>query len=376
MKIAPFETERFFARYEFTTPYQLCNSDCESISIDELLRLANDSLDGLGRERLVYTQSQGDPALRAAIAATHARVTPDEVIVLGSPVEGIYLAAHTLLTPGDEVIVPAPAYDALVNLFEHVVGAERVKRWPFREEADSWSLDLDELRSLITPSTRLVVVNFPHNPTGFLPPTGWQQELIRLIEKHELWLFSDEMYFGLVHSGTPPIASMADLSDRAIVLSGLSKSHGLPGLRCGWLIAADADVRDELMNLKFYTSICPPVATEYLARAALRVGEKLIQQNIERIERNLAFAESFFGRWPGVFQWRRPLAGSTALVGCNVTSVSALGEELAQQAGVLIQSAAMLGWDDQHMRIGLGREGFAVAIERFENWLEQNPPDR
>jgi len=106
------------------------------------------------------------------------------------------------------------------------------------------------------------------------------------------------------------------------------------------------------------------------------VGEKLIQQNIERIERNLAFAESFFGRWPGVFQWRRPLAGSTALVGCNVTSVSALGEELAQQAGVLIQSAAMLGWDDQHMRIGLGREGFAVAIERFENWLEQNPPDR
>ena len=376
MKIAPFETERFFARYEFTTPYQLCNSDCESISIAELLRLSGDSLEGLGRERLVYTQPQGDPALRTAIAATHTRVTPDEVVVLGSPVEGIYVAAHTLLVPGDEVIVPAPAYDALVNLFEHVVGAERVKRWRFRGEADGWSLDLDELRSLVTPATRLVVVNFPHNPTGYLPSAGWQRELIQLIEEHDLWLFSDEMYFGLVHSGTPPIASMADLSKRAIVLSGLSKSHGLPGLRCGWLIAADPIVRDDMINLKFYTSICPPVATEYLARAALRAAEQLRQNNIERIERNLRIAESFFGRWPDVFGWRRPLAGSTALVGFNVPSVSVLGEELARQAGVLIQSAAMLGWDDQHMRIGLGREGFAAAIERFENWLEWNPPGR
>ena len=372
MKIAPFQTEQFFARHEFTVPHQLCNSDCESVSIDELLELAGDSLEGLGRERLVYTHSKGHPALREAIAATYLDVPPAHTLVLGSPVEGIYLAARALLEPGDEVIVLTPAYDALVNLFEHIAGADCVSRWSLRADGSRWSLELDELRALITPRTKVVVVNFPHNPTGYLPTTEWQQELAGLAEQFGLWLFSDEMYFGLVHSGTPPVASMADVTGRSVVLSGLSKTYGLPGLRCGWLIVPDEALREELVNWKFYTSICPPVPTEYLARAALRVGERLKQRNIERIERNLAVAEAFFARWPKLFEWRRPRAGSTALVGFDVPSVAALAERLATEEGILIQSAAMLGGDDRHMRIGLGRDGFAEALERFEDWLKRS----
>ena len=125
MNIAPFETERFFARYEFSTPYQLCNSDCESISISELLSLAGGSLEEFGRERLIYTESQGHPELRKAIAGMYLSVTADDVIVLGTPVEGIYLTARTLLEPGDEVIVLTPAYDALINMFDHDPAAAR-----------------------------------------------------------------------------------------------------------------------------------------------------------------------------------------------------------------------------------------------------------
>jgi len=371
MKITPFATEHFFARYEFSTPYQLCNSDCESVSIDELLRMSGDSLEGLGRERLVYTPSEGSPELRDAIAASYRRIRPDDVAVLGTPVEGIYLAARTLLEPGDEVIVLTPAYDALVNLFEHVAGAEHVKKWEFRADPAQWSLELDDLRALLTPSTKLLVVNFPHNPTGFLPSAEWQRALAQLTMDHGLWLFCDEMYFGLVHSGTPAIPSMADVCDRAIVLSGLSKTHGLPGLRCGWLIVPEQALRHELMNWKFYTSICPSVPTEYLARAALRVGEQLTLRSIERVERNLEFAEAFFARWPDLFEWRRPLAGSTALVGFDVPSVTELADRLAREEGLLIQSAAMLGGDDQHMRIGLGRDGFAAALGRFDDWLNR-----
>jgi aspartate/methionine/tyrosine aminotransferase len=117
MKIAPFETEHFFARYEFNTPFQLCNSDCESVSIEELLTLAGDSLEALGQERLVYTESQGNPNLRAGIAKTYSTVNEEEIVVLGTPVEGIYLAARALLDPGDEVIVLSPAYDALTGMF-------------------------------------------------------------------------------------------------------------------------------------------------------------------------------------------------------------------------------------------------------------------
>jgi len=369
MKIAAFETEQFFARYEFDTPWQLCNSDCESVSIAELLELAGESLEGLGRERLQYTQPQGHPELRAAIAATYASVRPGQVTVLGTPVEGIYLAARALLEPGDEVIVLSPAYDALLNLFEHIAGPGCVRKWEFRANGEGWSLSLEDLRRLLSGKTRLLVVNFPHNPTGYLPTPAWQQEFADLVRANRTWLFSDEMYHGLVHSGTVPVPSMADVVERSVVLSGLSKTHGLPGLRCGWLVVRDRALLDNIMNWKYYTSICPSVPTEYLARAALRVGGTLRRRNIERIERNLAVASAFFDRWPALFAWRRPAAGSTALVGFDVPSVTALAPRLVAEEGVLIQSAAMLGGDDRHMRIGLGREGFETALGRFEDWL-------
>jgi aspartate/methionine/tyrosine aminotransferase len=369
MDIAPFETEQFFARFEFNTPWQLCNSDCETVSVQELMSLAGIPLDDLGRQRLGYTPSQGGPALREAIASSYCSVDPDEVVVLGTPVEGIYLLARALLEPGDEVVVLTPAYDALVNLFEHVAGADAVRRWPLRPTADSWALDLDRLDALLTPATKLLVVNFPHNPTGFLPSPGWHRALAELAEARGICLFCDEMYFGLVHSGTPPIPSAADVSARAIVLSGLSKTFGLPGLRCGWLVVRDPNLRARLINWKHYTSICAPVLSEFLARAALQARDDLRRRSVARIESNLALADAFFARWPERFKWRRPMAGSTALVGFDVPSVAALSERLAREEGLLIQSAAMLGGDDRHMRIGLGRDDFGAALERFGDWL-------
>ena len=369
MDIAPFETEQFFARFEFNTPWQLCNSDCETVTVEELMSLAGITLDDLGRQRLGYTPSQGGPALREAIASSYRTVGPDEVVVLGTPVEGIYLLARALLEPGDEVVVLTPAYDALVNLFEHVAGANAVRRWRLQPAAESWTLDMDRLDALLTPATKLLVVNFPHNPTGFLPSPDWHRALAELAEARGIGLFCDEMYFGLVHSGTPPIPSTADVSDRAVVLSGLSKTFGLPGLRCGWLVVRDPDLRSRLINWKHYTSICAPVLSEYLARAALQARDDLRRRSIERIERNLVLADAFFARWPERFEWRRPMAGSTALVGFDVPSVAALSERLAREEGLLIQSAAMLGGDDRHMRIGLGRDNFGAVLERFGDWL-------
>ena len=375
MQIAPFETEHFFARYEFNTPWQLCNSDCESLPIAELLAMAGRSMDDFGSERLVYTDSRGSPELRQSIAGLYENVDPGSVVLLGTPVEGIYLAARALLEPGDEVIVLSPAYDALINLFEHVVGPGCVKKWQFRAGSDGWELDLGDLRDLKSDRTRLLVVNFPHNPTGFVPSPAMQNELMREADESGFLIFCDEMYYGLRNQGTPWIPSAADLSTRSIVLSGLSKTYGLPGLRCGWLVVHDTDLRESIVNWKFYTSICPPVPTEFLANAALQVAEELRSRNQARIARNLLIAEDFFSRWPQLFRWRRPLGGSTALVGFDVPSVGELSARLAEQQGILIQSARMLGGDDQHMRLGLGREDFPLALERFEDWLRKSDLD-
>jgi aspartate/methionine/tyrosine aminotransferase len=292
--------------------------------------------------------------------------------MLGTPIEGIYLGARAILNPGDEAIVLTPAYDALINMFEHVVGEGEVRRWGFVATPTSWALDLDTLRSLITPRTKLLVVNFPHNPTGYLPTAAQLEEIVGLVEAHAMWLFCDEMYFGLVHSGTPPIPSAVDLSERVVVLSGLSKTYGLPGLRTGWLVVQDAALRESIMNWKFYTSICSPAPSEFLAGAAWKVRDALRERSIRQIEHNLELAEDFFARWPELFVWRRPLAGSTALVGMNVPSVTAYAERLAEEAGVLIHPATTLSYDDQHMRMGFGRAAFGEALDRFEAYLNEN----
>jgi aspartate/methionine/tyrosine aminotransferase len=372
VQIANFATEHFFARYEFTTPHLLGSSDCESITVAELLALAGVTWEEFGRLGLGYTESLGHPDLRQQIAASYATVTPDDVIMLGAPVEGIYLLARAALDPGDEVIVLTPAYDALIHLFEHVVGTENVKRWRFTPGAGRWELDFDALRDLISPRTKLLVVNFPHNPTGYLPTPAQMQQLATLAEQRGLILFCDEMYFGLVHDDTPVIASAAELTPRAVVLSGLSKTYGLPGLRTGWLVVKDAGLRANLVNWKFYTTICPPAPSEFLALAAWRVRDQLRTRSLARIATNLQLAEAFFARWPDLFQWRRPLAGSTALVGMNVPSVSAYATHLAETAGVLVLPAANLGAEDRYLRMGFGRAGFDAALAAFEAHLREN----
>ena len=372
MEITPFATEHFFARYEFNTPYQLCNSDCETVTIAELLEMAGVSLAEFGRLALGYTESEGSPQLREAIAASYAQVQAEDILVLGTPVEGIYLAARAILDPGDEVIVLSPAYDALINLFEHAAGPDKVRKWHFRPTDTGWELDFDELRQLISPRTKLIVVNFPHNPTGFLPSKAQLGELAAIAEAQGIWLFYDEMYFGLVHSGTAAVPSAADVTERAVVLSGLSKTYGLPGLRTGWLVVRDEKLRQNILNWKFYTSICPPAPSEFLALAAWRVREQLRAQNIAQIEANLSLAADFFARWPDLFTWRPPLAGSVALVGMQVPSVTAYADRLAAEAGVLIHPAVTLGGNDQQARFGFGRASFGLALQKFEAYLDKD----
>lgn len=369
MKIQPFATEQYFARYEFSTPHLLSVSDCETITIGELLQMAGVSHEEMGQVLLGYTESQGNPVLRQAVANTYDKVSAEQIVILTSPVEGIYLTLQAMLEPEDEVIVLVPAYDALINVAEHV--CRHVHRWEIVPTATGWELDLEALAELINPSTKLIVVNFPHNPTGYLPTRSQFEALIQLARKEGVWLFYDEMYRGLEHGGRSQLPSAADIYERSIVLSGLSKTHGLPGLRAGWLVIPDEEVREEIMNWKHYTTICPAAPTEFLALAALSVAEVLAQRSQAIIQQNLQLAEAFFARWQDFFEWRPPLSGSVALVGIDVTSATSYCHQLAREAGVLLLPGPFLGADDQHVRFGFGRRSFPSALSHFDDYLEK-----
>lgn len=371
MHIAPFATEQFFDLYEFKTPHLLSPSDCATVNVQELLQMAGLTLENLGDLKLGYTQAQGHPELRRLIAADYEQVIDEEVVVLTSPIEGIYLTMRTLLDKEDEAIVLTPAYDALKNMAEHI--CHQVHLWPLQPVDDTmprgWRLDFEALQGLINPKTKLIVVNFPHNPTGFLPTPDDLTRLLETAQAHDIWLFSDEIYRGLEFGDRAILSSVADQYERSIILSGLSKIYGLPGLRAGWMVIKDSATRQALINWKHYTTICPAAPTEFLAMAALQVKEKLIEQNQTIIRDNLRLAVPFFDRWSNFFTWRPPLAGSVALVGIDVPSATTYCHDLAQKVGILLLPSAFLGYDDRHIRFGFGRTSFATALNYYEDYL-------
>src|SRR3989304_3559690 len=177
MLLNQFKLERYFAEYEFKVKYLLSPSDCESLSLSELLQLADaDSLKLWEELRLGYTESQGHPDLRAEVARLYPPLSPEGVMI-AVPEEAIFIAMHTLLSPGDQVIAVFPAYQSLYEI-ARAIGCQ-VTPWKFELNTGGGWLGLDYFESKITDQTRLIVLNFPHNPTGYLPAHA---ELERIVE--------------------------------------------------------------------------------------------------------------------------------------------------------------------------------------------------
>jgi aspartate/methionine/tyrosine aminotransferase len=375
MKIKPFHTERFFAQYEFAVPYLLCASDCESLTVEELLQTAGAHWQSVAQLSLGYTETQGAPALRERIAGLYSGINADQIIGLSAPEEGIFVAMHALLEPDDEVIVLSPCYDSLLNVVQYL--RCRSARW-FLVEAKGppegpggWELDINALRRRVTLRTKLIIVNLPHNPTGYLPSHEDWQALVQIAERAGSWLFSDEMYRGLEYYPTDRLASGCEMYERAITLGGLSKTYGLPGLRTGWLVVRAEEQRERILGWKDYTTICASAPSEALAQIAIEAGETLIARNRKIVLDNLAKAEAFFKRWQQVFRWNRPQAGSVALVGLRNQSALAFCEDLVAQQGVLLLPSTGMGFGDGHVRFGFGRKSFPQALEQLDRYLER-----
>src|SRR5271165_3634883 len=196
MEIGPFEIERFYERWEFRTELMLSSSDCESRELSALLELEPDAGERLGALRLGYTEVPGSEELRQAIAALHERCTPDDVLALAAAEEGIFIAYHGLVGPGDHVVVEAPCYGSAIELARST-GAE-VSLWERRFQ-DGWAHDLQELERLLRPDTRLIYINSPHNPTGTQMARATFDRIVELAGERHAVLFSDEVYRGLEH---------------------------------------------------------------------------------------------------------------------------------------------------------------------------------
>lgn len=365
----PFKLERYFAKYEFSSRYLLSASDCESLSLQDLLQMAApESLDTWNRLKLGYTESQGQPALRAEVARFYQHISPDQVVI-AAPEEAIFIAMQTLLQPGDQAIAVSPAYQSLYEIGSSM-GCE-VTPWKFELEASRWRLDINRLERSITRHTRLLVVNFPHNPTGYLPARGILDRIVELARANDLYLFSDEMYRLLEPDPASQLPAVCDLYEKGISLSGLSKSFALPGLRIGWLATQDRELVDRWLAYKDYTTICSSAPSEILGMIALQSKEEILRRNLEIIRENTAIAAEFFSGREKNFLWLPPQAGSVAFPRWRGSvPVERFAADLLRAQGVLIVPGDLFEFPGDHFRVGLGRRNFGEALERLGAFFE------
>ena len=368
-----FRLETHFSKWEFKARHHMTASDAESISMRDLLAMATpeerEEFEGLW---LGYTETFGAPDLREAIARTYERRSASEILCFAGASEGIFAANQVLLDSGSHAIVVTPNYQSHETLPVAICEATGVPLDP----DDGWSLDVDRVAAAIRPNTRLVTINFPHNPTGAILPRARYDALIALCRRHGLYILHDEIFNGLGPAGAEHLPFVADVYERGLSLNVMSKAYGLPGLRIGWIACADAEILSKMERLKHYLSICNSGPSERLAKIALRNRDALLARNCAIIDENLPKWDEFFARRRDLFDWRRPDGSCMAFPRYKgADGVEAFTRSLVEESGVLLLPSTIYASDlsdtpQDRFRLGFGRSGLDAGLAALDAHIE------
>lgn len=398
--LRPFLVERYAGWTDGSD--SLASSEIEPLGLHELLAYADDEAAERWRTlSLGYpSHNEGSPFLRREIAATYAGCTgasgldAERHINVCAPQEGIYLAARAMLKPGDHVVATVPHYQSLSEVARSM-GCE-VSGW--RPEASELELGQPTLRfnpaalhSLLRPGrTKLVIANWPHNPTGALPTPAELQAIVDACVSCGAHLMVDEMYRGLEHEGAKQLAAAVEAYEHGVSLGGLSKTVGLPGLRIGWLASRDAALMARVAQLKDYTTICPAAPSEVLGLIALRAAAPLLRRSRAILAVGLQGARELVRAHPEHLAWSEPQAGTFAFVRLQradggLVDSEAYCEKLRARANLMLLPGALFDLDDgrdgggsggldaaQCVRLTFGRQGMAPLMQRWSDDLRKH----
>ena len=370
-----FRLENHFSKWEFKARYHMTASDAEAMSMRDLLAMATpaerEAFEGMW---LGYTETFGAPDLRAAIAATYAKQSALDILCFAGASEGIFAANQVILDQDSHAIVVTPNYQSHETLPNAICEATGVPLEP----SDNWSLDIDRVAAAIRPNTRLVTINFPHNPTGAILPLDRYEALVKLCRKHGIYILHDEIFNGLGETGTRHLPFIADIYERGLSLNVMSKSFGLPGLRVGWIACQDAEIVSKMERLKHYLSICNSGPSERLTMIALRNKDRILARNCAIVDENLPKWDAFFARHSELFEWQRPDGSCMAFPRYKgADGVEAFCASLVEESGVLFLPSKIYSSDlgptpTDRLRLGFGRANLDEGLAALNAHLMRN----
>ncbi|MEZ6124250.1 MAG: aminotransferase class I/II-fold pyridoxal phosphate-dependent enzyme [Planctomycetaceae bacterium] len=365
MDLPSFPLVNWFAAAEGRFDISLSHTDCEPLSVADVLDDGEQRT--LANYPLGYGTFTGLEELRHAVAAQYSTLTSDDVLIFGGASEAIYTFMRTNLKPGDEVVAQSPIFNSLRGIAEGI--GCRIVDWQPRADS-SFVYDVSDLSSLCSDGTKLIVFNFPHNPSGQMISADELQAILDIAKRHDAMIFSDEQFRLLELPGTPRLAAACDLYEKAVSVTGVSKTFGLGGLRIGWLATRCREVLQRAKQYRYYTTEMTNTPCQMLAAAALRKSNDILSRNRGVILSNLEVLTTFCSRYEQQLLLHPPQAGATVLIEQKTGwSSTEFCERLLDDQRVFLVPGASMRMSDRLLRIGLGRSDFADGLERLGRFV-------
>jgi aspartate/methionine/tyrosine aminotransferase len=367
MKIDTFLLERWMTRHETHVRYDIAESGILPLSTHDLLELLPASERASALEHLLalplgYSEARGSAELRGLLAATYRHGDPEGILVTTGAIEANYLLFNVLLEPGDHVVAPYPAYQQLYSV-PRAIGCD-VSLWHVGPET-RYRYDVDALEALVTPRTKVIIVNTPHNPTGAMLPPEEAARVYAIADRVGATVIGDEAYRWLaVPDGAPFAPPMHDFGARGVSVGTLSKPFGLPGLRIGWIAGPPALIQ-ACWAMRDYISLSPGKLNDALACLAVRHRDAIVARNRRIISANLETAHRWMDEHAEFISWTPPRGGLLALLKYDLPIDSLpLADKLALEYSVMLAPGSAFGYE-RHLRLGIGQRPdiFAKGLE-------------
>ena len=366
----PFKLEVYLSKYEFLAPYLLCCSDAQTMSMHNLLTLADPQEKNLWKSLdLGYTEDKGLPVLREQITKIlYPTLNAENILCFAGAEDGIFCALSVICKPGSHIITLTPCYQSLAEIPKS--RGCIVTEIPLKEE-NNWCISINDIQKSLKPNTSAIIINFPHNPTGQIITQEELNDLVTLCKNNDLWLFSDEVYRLLGNPNTPWALPAAQLYSKAISVNVMSKAYGMAGLRIGWIACQDEEILTQIKQMKHYTSICNSAPAEILTLIALKNSDHILARNNAIVASNLKLLDTFFAEFKELFSWVRPQGGCTGFARYKGTgNVTDFCETVVERTGVLLLPGFVYN-QPNHFRIGFGRSNMPEALKKLHTFLKQ-----
>ncbi|GJH06536.1 aminotransferase [Paraburkholderia terrae] len=369
MQIREFGVERWMDLYENQCELNLAETCVESLTVGELLKIAGKEDALLGEilpMKLTYGAIDGTERLRSNVASLYEKQGVPNVLITHGAISANALVYETLVEPGDHVISVLPTYQQHYSIPESYGANVEILR--LREE-NGFLPDLEELKRMVKPTTRVIAINNPNNPTGSLMDREFLLAIAEIARSCGAYVLNDEVYRGTDQEGTGFTASIADLYEKGISTGSMSKTWSLAGLRVGWIVAP-VELLQRVRTHRDYNTISVGMLNDLLASIALENRKAILERNHGILRTNLAVLDAWISKEP-LLSYVKPKSGTTALVKVNVDMTSReFCVSLLEKTGVMFTPGSALDVEG-YVRVGYtnNREVLVAGLAKVSEFL-------